>query len=186
MQDVLSTQNRMPDESSQEILEQSLPSPNDRRVLFRLALALDGVLCQTLFRRDGRDDEDRIQSHQRLMQRQKRRIPPSNRVRLSSVPPDIRGESTHPDPDHICDVRRSTAFGRLERIDNTDLFASRDIFVSVAAEARLGRRSSELGAAFLGLFRRVGEACTVGRRRRARSSRHERRRFTREFGQMGV
>ena len=56
VQDMLPTQYRMPDETSQKVFEQSFPSGNHCRIFFRFGLTFDCVIRQRLFRRDGRYD----------------------------------------------------------------------------------------------------------------------------------
>ena len=71
MQNMLSPQYRMPHHPPQEILEQPFPPGDHRRILLRFTLTLDGVVRQALLIRYRGDDQDRIQSGQRLMERQK-------------------------------------------------------------------------------------------------------------------
>lgn len=61
MQNMFPTQNRMSPQTPQEILQHPHPPPDDRRILLGLARALDGVIGEGLFVRNGRDDEDWVE-----------------------------------------------------------------------------------------------------------------------------
>ena len=74
MENMLPAQDRMPGEPLQEILEHPHPPRNHRRVLFRLALALDGVIRQGLLGWDRRHDEDRVERDERGAERVECRV----------------------------------------------------------------------------------------------------------------
>lgn len=54
-------QDRMPGDPPQKILQHPHPTGNHRRILLGLALALDRVIREGLFRGDRGHDEDRVQ-----------------------------------------------------------------------------------------------------------------------------
>ena len=80
MKDMFPTQDRMPPHPPQEILQRPHPPGNDRRVLFRLARPLDGIVREGLFGWDWRDDEDGVERLERGSEGVEVRVPV---VRLS-------------------------------------------------------------------------------------------------------
>ena len=61
MENMLAAQDWMPRDPSQEILQHPHPPRNHRRILFRLALSLDGVVCKGLLGRDRRNDQHGVE-----------------------------------------------------------------------------------------------------------------------------
>lgn len=80
VQDMFPTQYRMSDQPPQKVLEQSLPARNHCRIFLGFRLALDGIVGQRLFGRNGRDDEYRVQAGEGLVQAEKGRVPAARLV----------------------------------------------------------------------------------------------------------
>jgi hypothetical protein len=118
MKDMLPAQNRMPRNPPQEILQHPHPSCNNRRILFRLALTLYGVVCEGLFRWDWRDDEDGVEGDEGGAEGVECRVAATAFVVLSEMSAAAGTSSgrTHSCLDHINNIARLSTFCRLYRI----------------------------------------------------------------------
>jgi hypothetical protein len=130
MKDMFPTQDRMPPHPPQEILQRPHPPGNDRRVLFRLARPLHSIVREGLFGWDRGDDEDGIERLERGSEGVEVRV---SVVRLSVLSTSSLYEKhryqslsifaegharTHPGPDHISDITRSSSIIRLDSVDD--------------------------------------------------------------------
>lgn len=70
VEDVLASEDRVSANTTQEVFKESLSSGDRSDILLRLRLALDSIIGDALLGRNRRNNQDRVQALQCLVQRQ--------------------------------------------------------------------------------------------------------------------